>query len=435
MKVELGRWLDERPLGGFQIRLSLMCGLCAILDGFDLQAMAYAAPSLRQLWHLESEALGPMLSAGLLGLLLGALLSGALSDRIGRRPVLLCSTLLFAGGMLCCARADSLWQLLGWRLATGLGLGGVLPNAVALVGEYSPARRRASLTMLISGCFTVGGLLGGLLSAWLIPAYGWRWVFCVGGVLPLLLWAWMLRELPESAKWLLLRGRAEAAAHWLRRMEPKLPADVEWAQEERPEPRGAVRALFQNGRARRTIMLWLLSFINLIVLYFLTSWMPLLLHTQGLSLHYALLASSMLQLGGVAGTFELGYWMDRRGFEGILTVCFLGAALSFWQLGMIEDQAPWLFVVLFCAGYFIIGAQPALNTLAAGAYPTNLRATGVGWSLGIGRIGSVLGPSLGGAAIGAGWNAAALSCALVSLAVLLAALAWAYRQAGEQTGA
>ncbi|WP_434630147.1 MFS transporter [Chromobacterium sp. CV08] len=428
--MELGGWLDERPLGGFQYRLLALCGLCMILDGFDVQAMGYVAPALLEDWGIAKSALGPVFSAGLFGLLLGALLFGALADRVGRRPILLVCTLGFSAGMLATAAAQTLPQLIALRFLTGLGLGGIMPNAMALAGEYSPARRRASLMMMISCGFTAGALLGGLLAAWLIPAHGWRAVFVVGGVAPLLLWLPMLSGLPESARFLLLRGRPAQALFWLRRMEPALPADCRpWLAESLPS-QSPVAALFGDGLARRTLLLWLLSFLNLIVLYFLSNWMPSLLRAQGLQMRDALLAGSMLQLGGVAGTLSFGYWIDRVGFRNVLLASFLSAALGLWVLGRINGEALWLYVLLFCVGFFIIGGQPAVNALAASAYPTGLRATGVGWSLGVGRVGSVLGPWLGGVLIGLAWSQSALFALLALVSLASAAVVWAYHRDG-----
>ena len=428
MERELGKWLDERPLGGFQHRLLVLCGLCMILDGFDVQAMGYVAPALLEDWGIAKSALGPVFGAGLLGLMLGALLFGALADRVGRRPVLLGCALMFASGMLATAAVGTLPQLIALRFLTGLGLGGIMPNAMALAGEYSPARRRASLMMLISCGFTAGALLGGLLAAWLIPTHGWRSVFIVGGVAPLLLWLPMWRGLPESAKFLLLRDRAGQAGAWLRKMEPSLPDGARWRLDELPAPRNPVAELFRGGLARRTLLLWLLSFLNLIVLYFLSNWMPSLLRAQGLDMRHALLAGSMLQLGGVIGTLAFGYGIDRLGFRRVLPPCFLAAALGLWLLGRAEGEAMWLYALLFGAGFSIIGAQPAVNALAASAYPTSLRATGVGWSLGIGRVGSVLGPWLGGVLIGLAWSQAALFALLALVALASAAVVWLYHR-------
>ncbi|WP_199406710.1 MFS transporter [Chromobacterium sp. ATCC 53434] len=269
-----------------------------------------------------------------------------------------------------------------------------------------------------------------MLAAWLIPAHGWRAVFVVGGVAPLLLWLPMLRGLPESARFLLLRGKSAQALFWLRRMEPALPADCRpWLAESLPS-QSPVAALFGDGLARRTLLLWLLSFLNLIVLYFLSNWMPSLLRAQGLTMRDALLAGSMLQLGGVAGTLLLGWCIDRQGFRRVLPACFLLAALGLWLLGRVEGQVLGLYAALFGVGFLIIGGQPAVNALAASAYPTGLRATGVGWSLGIGRVGSVLGPWLGGVLIGLAWSQAALFALLALVSLASAAVVWIYHRDG-----
>src|SRR5262245_59450800 len=206
-KVNISDVVDNSKLGPFQIRLLALCSLCLVVDGFDVQAMGYVAPAIVQEWNIPRAELGPVFGAGLFGVLLGALLFSMAADKIGRRPALIWGTLFFAVMTLLTARASSLSELRALRFITGVGLGGIVPNALVLVGEYSPRRIRITLMILAGAGFTAGAALGGLLSSWLIPEFGWRSVFCFGGAAPLLLAGVMFFSLPESLHFLALRGK------------------------------------------------------------------------------------------------------------------------------------------------------------------------------------------------------------------------------------
>src|SRR5881227_1623985 len=206
--VDVAEFIDQQPVGGFQIRLLLTCAAVLFLDGFDTQAIGYVAPALAKEWGLSKGALGPVFSAGLFGLMIGALLFGPLADRIGRKKIIILSTLAFGIGALVTAFVNDLNTLLAIRFLTGLGLGGAMPNAVAMTSEFNPRRRRATMVMIMFCGFSVGAALGGLLAAALIPQFGWRSVFIVGGVAPLLLVPVLVFQLPESVRFLALTGRA-----------------------------------------------------------------------------------------------------------------------------------------------------------------------------------------------------------------------------------
>ncbi|WP_371861547.1 MFS transporter [Pseudoduganella armeniaca] len=367
----------------------------------------------------------PRVRAGLLGMLLGSLLLTPVADRWGRRPVIIGSTLFFAACMLATTQARSIEALLVLRFVTGLGLGSIMPNAMALVGEYSPARSRITRMMLVSCGFTVGAALGGFASAALIPAFGWQSVFWVGGLLPLALAIAMLAWLPESVQFMVLRQRpAQHIVRWLRRIEPTLAAgkDATFTLAERAAGGMPVAELFRQGRSDVTLLLWLISFMNLINLYFLSNWLPTLLKDAGYSTSTAVLAGTALQVGGIAGTLALGWFINRFGFTRVLLACFLCAAVSVALIGQVAATLPLLVAVVLVAGFCIVGGQPALNALAGTYYPTALRSTGIGWSLGIGRIGSVLGPVVGGQLIGLQWSNAALFVA-AAVPVLVSGLA------------
>ncbi len=264
-EVDVAGVVDTARLGRFRVGVFVLLGACLVMDGFDLQAMGYVAPALVREWGLPSARMGTVFGAGLLGLFLGSIASGVVADRIGRRPVLLVATLVFAAFTLLTAFAATLPQLHGIRFLAGLGLGAMMPNATALVGEYSPSRSRVATMMIVTNGFMVGAVLGGLLSAWLIPAHGWRSVFWVGGLVPLALLVPMAVWLPESLQFLALRGRdPERLARWIVRIDPGAPAggDVRYVAREERREGNPILQLFREGRGVGTVLLWVVNLLR-----------------------------------------------------------------------------------------------------------------------------------------------------------------------------
>lgn len=428
-RIDVSRFIDDSRIGSFQWAVLLLCGVCMILDGFDVQAMGYVAPALLQDWKVDKASLGPVFGAGLFGLLLGSLFISVVADKLGRRPVLIGSTFFFAICMLVTPLAGSINQLMVIRFITGLGLGAIMPNAMALSGEFSPQRKRISIMMIISCGFTIGAMLGGVIAAALIPRFGWQSVFYVGGGVPLLITLAMFKYLPESIQFQVLNhAPAEKIAALLKRIVPgaELGANPQFAAPEKKEAGAPVVRLFSNGRAAHTLTLWAISFMNLIALYFLSNWLPTLAKSTGMSLENAVLLGAMLQFGGTLGTIAMGWLIDRLGFRRILLPCFIVAACSIALIGHSAASLVLLFAVVFVTGFVVVGGQPAINAMAASYYPTALRSTGVGWCLGIGRIGAVIGPVVGGELIRLNlaqselFHAAALPSLVIVLVLLFA---------------
>ena len=369
-----------------------------LIDGFDVQAMGYAGPALILDWNVPKATLGPVFGAALLGVLVGSLLFGIVADRIGRRPVLVWATAAVAIITLLTGQASSIEHLIALRFAGGIAMGCILPNAIALAGEHSAQRLRLALMMIVGCGFTAGAALGGLLSSWMVPTFGWRAVFYAGGAISLAVAVALALLLPESPHFQRgdLRQTRDAGV--------------------------PVVALFQSGRASATLLLWAIDFLVLLNLYFLSNWLPTTLQAQGRSVSDAVLMGATLQIGGTIGTLALSWLGYRLPLTPVLTACFALAGGCIALVGQPALPDTLLFGLIFVAGFCIVGGQPAVIALAASCYPTAIRATGVGWVLGVGRVGAIVGPVAAGELIALDWSAQQLFSAAAVPAVISAVL-------------
>ena len=377
-----------------------MCGLIVFVDGFDAQAMGYVAPALSAALDIPRAVLGSVISSGLVGMMIGALASGPLADRFGRRPVLIICTLTFGLGSLLTATAQSVEALAAFRALTGLGMGGAMPNAIALTSEYMPHRRRGTaVTTMICG-FSLGAAVGGFAAAAIIPRFGWQSVFVAGGIAPLLIAAAAVFWLPDSIRFLLVKGRhQDRARESLARIAPgtELPPHLSVSSEEAGDRQGfAVAQLFAGRRALGTVLIWVVYFMNLLNLYFLNSWLPTIISDANLPVATAIRLTALFQVGGIGGALVLGALLDRRFTFWVLAGSSLWAAVFVILIGRSGASPLLLGLAITAAGLGIIGGQNASHALSAAFYPVAIRSTGVGWALGVGRIGSITGPVLGG---------------------------------------
>jgi AAHS family 4-hydroxybenzoate transporter-like MFS transporter len=351
--------------------------------------------------------------------------------------VLIGAALYFAVLTLWTARANSVTELLVIRFIAGIGLGGIMPNAMALAGEYAPTRMRFTVMMLVSNGFNIGAAFGGFIAAGLIPAFGWRSVFYFGGLVPLALAVPMYFMLPESLQFLVLRGRnLNKVGQWLKRIGASVPSGpVEYVVHEENRKGVPIVHLFREGRAVGTVLLWVINFMNLLNLYFLSSWLPTVVRDAGYSTRIAVLVGTTVQVGAAIGTIVNGWLIDRLGFRKVLTTCFGIACVSIAMIGQPSLPLLLLFVVVFVAGWCVPGGQGGVNAVAATYYPTYLRSTGIGSGLGIGRIGAIVGPLLASELMRRHWAArelflAAAIPALIS-AVVMYSLRWVIKQPSQ----
>jgi AAHS family 4-hydroxybenzoate transporter-like MFS transporter len=406
LALTISEIIDQRPLSRFQISTIALCGLVLILDGFDTQCIGFLAPSIADTLRIPLRAFGPVFAAGLFGLMIAAMTAGPLADRWGRKWPVVLSTLTFATFALLTARATSFDQLVIFRFLTGLGLGGAMPNVVAVTSEYAPKRLLPVLVSMIFCGMPLGALLGGLVSSVMVPRWGWQSVFYVGGILPLAVALILIKVLPESARFLTIRGTdPQKIARIMARISPEL-ADVRLDYSSSPEDRRKgmpVKYLFTEGRAMGTILLWVPYFMNLLILYFIVSWLPALLREAGMPVSAGIIAVSLFSLGGILASLAQGRLMNRWGAMTVLVAEFALCTLFIGSLAFLASF-PLKMTVTFLLGYCVQGAQAGLNALAASFYPTPIRSTGVGWALGIGRLGSIVGPVLGGVMLSMDWR-------------------------------
>jgi MFS transporter, AAHS family, 4-hydroxybenzoate transporter len=403
--TDVSRLIDERPIGGFQIQVAVLCALAVFMDGFDTQMVGYVLPAIAKSMQIAPSALWPVIVSGLLGLMAGALLFGIVADRVGRKWVIIACLLIFGAFMLLTPTASSVQGLMAWRFLTGLGLGGAMPNAIALTAEYSPQRSRATVVMMMFFGFSLGAAVAGFATAGLVRGFGWPAVFYTGAVLPIVFAPLLAAYLPESIRVLALLGNAgERIAGLLARIDPSRPvsAAARFAIHEETAAGLPVIHLFREERAVSTVLLWIMFFMNLLCLFFLASWLPTVITGKGLSIEIAAVATALLQIGGCIGTVCYGPLVDRFGAFVVLSLSYVGAAASIALIGISGTLVPVIMATSFAAGFCIVGGQNAMNALASIMYPTYIRSTGVGWALGIGRIGTIVGASVGGALLASG---------------------------------
>jgi AAHS family 4-hydroxybenzoate transporter-like MFS transporter len=408
-----------------QIRLVCLVVLLMLTDGYDVQAIGYAAPAIAEDWGVNRVLFGPVFSAGLLGLACGALLLAPVADRIGSRRVLIGCALWYAALTIGTAFVQGVPALTAMRFLTGLGLGGAMPNAIALVSDYAPGRRRTLMITLAVCGFSLGGAFGGLIAALVMDDFGWRAVFLLGGVAPLLLAPCLALWLPESPRRLLssprLGGRLSAMTA---AVVPGWSPPAATAQDGSAVERLPVVGLFARGYAVPTLLIWGAFFMNLVLLYLLSNWLPLVMRGAGFSLSLSSLAIAFYQGGGSVGALALAFLCDRRRPQAVLAAAFVGAALFLLLLGSVKAEPRLLMAIITGSGFFVIGGQSAANAFAGSFYPSAVRATGVGWALGVGRMGSIVGPLLGGALLASGASMSVLFqfCAIPAVIAALAIL-------------
>ncbi|WP_335989347.1 MFS transporter [Acinetobacter bereziniae] len=406
--------INDAPVSKYQWMIAIICFLIVFVDGIDTAAMGFIAPALAQDWGIDRSQLGPVMSAALGGMIIGALVSGPTADRFGRKIVLTISMLIFGGFTLASAYAQDLNSLVVLRFLTGIGLGAAMPNATTLFSEYCPQRIRSLLVTCMFCGYNLGMAIGGFISSWLIPTFGWHSLFLLGGIAPLILMVLVIFVLPESYRFLIVKGQSTEKVRKI--LNHIAPEQVKTAQTFHiPEEQSAVAEkknvfgmLFSKQYAKGTLLLWSTYFMGLVVIYLLTSWLPTLMRETGATMERAAFIGGLFQFGGVMSALFIGWAMDRFNPNRIISAFYFIAGLFAVAVGQSLSNPTLLALLVLCAGIAINGAQSSMPALSARFYPTQCRATGVAWMTGIGRFGAVFGAWIGAVLLGNDWSFTAI---------------------------
>lgn len=427
--TDIRKSMDEGPMTPFQWLAVAICTALIMLDGFDVLVMAFTASSVAAEWKLSGGQLGVLFSAGLIGMAVGSLLIAPLADRWGRQPVILLCLAVVSLGMLLSATAHSHATLAALRAVTGLGIGGMLASVGVITAEYSSAKWRSTAIALQATGYPIGATLGGLMAAWLLGQHGWRSVFVFGGIATALMVPVVLWRLPESVDLLLSRRPARALERLNRLLAlmgrpavPELPAPAGGDSGQTARGGSTVAALFRNGLARPTLMLWTGFFLLMFNVYFSLSWTPKLLVQAGLSAQQGVTGGVLLNLGGIAGGSLFGLLALKAKLRHLAIGSLLLNALFTALFGMASASLGWAFAAAVGMGVFLFACMAGLYGLVPSTYPAEVRATGMGWTIGIGRLGAILAPTMAGLLLDRGWQPASLYY-VFALPLVAAALA------------
>ncbi|MCO1368659.1 MFS transporter [Burkholderia multivorans] len=396
--IDVQSFIDGRKMSRFQITIAIICIAVLVLDGFDSGMIAYVAPALATELHLLPAQMGPLFAAGLAGLTIGAFVGVAVADRIGRKKVLLGTVAMFGGFTLLALLFRDFSSIVALRFGVGLGLGGAGPVAMALIAETCPFSKRSRLLAYLGCGIPVGGIIAGAVATRLIPTHGWHSMFIVGGGLPILLLLAIAFRVPESVRFLLLRrGGQERVRQIIQKMAPDQNlADAHfWVKQVVKASRAPMVDLFHTAPPASTAFLWLASFSTMIVISFVSNWLPILLQSAHRLMSETSLLLSLFLFGSPCGSLLIGVLMDKYNRYVCLFTSALIGALGLVAIGNIVGQTLPTGLIIAVLGAACGACFTGAGILASFIYPTSVRATGIGWTIGCGRLGSVLGSMTG----------------------------------------
>ncbi|RZG88332.1 MFS transporter [Acinetobacter sp. WCHAc060033] len=397
-KLNINSIVDDAKFTPFHWSVLLWCLMIIIFDGYDLVIYGVALPLLMQEWGLTAVQAGLLASTGLFGMMFGAMSFGTLSDKLGRKKTIMICVAIFSGFTFLGAFASTPIEFGILRFLAGLGIGGVMPNVVALMTEYAPKKIRSTLVAVMFSGYAIGGMTSALLGAWLVADYGWKIMFYIAAI-PMICLPLIWKFLPESLMFLTQKGERDKVAEIVQKISPQqiITTSTEFSLNEASrENEAPLKALFQQGRTFSTMMFWVAFFMCLLMVYALGSWLPKLMIQAGYSLGASMLFLFALNIGGMVGAIGGGVLADRFHLKPVLTIMFSVGAVALILLGFKSHQIL-LYSLIAIAGAATIGSQILLYTFVAQFYPAAVRSTGMGWASGIGRIGAIVGPVLTGA--------------------------------------
>jgi MFS transporter, AAHS family, 4-hydroxybenzoate transporter len=414
--------LENQRVGGLQIRVAVICSLIQMCDGYDVGSIGWAVPSLTHAWHIAPSAFALAFLWSNIGVMVGALSAGPIGDRFGRKPLLLGSVAIFGVASLLSAWAPGIWVLAGLRFFTGMGIAGGFAGCTALTGDYAPARLRGTMIMVTFTGAPIGGFIGGQVIALLLhEGFTWPIIFIIGGIFPLFLLLITALWMPESPRFLAARTnlapRHRAILQQLEIAHGSGTAHVVDVAQGNP-----IRMLFGEGYALATTLLWIMFFCSLLTLYLYIFWMPEILHLIGMTPAQAVFATSLHALGGIVAVLYLGYLIDRFGAHRALALHYLAAAGFTAIIALAALPYLALLAVVFLSGMTVIGSQTGANAACGVLYPARMRTSGIGWALGIGRLGGIAAAPLGGFLLAHGLPPKFVFLCGVALAIIAAVM-------------
>ncbi|PSJ38257.1 aromatic acid/H+ symport family MFS transporter [Zobellella taiwanensis] len=440
-QIDVNQTIDNASFTPFHWRVLFWCTLIIIFDGYDLVIYGVVLPLLMEQWQLNPYVAGLLGSSALFGMMFGAMGFGMLSDKLGRKKTILMCVVLFSLTTVLNGLASNAWQFGLLRFIAGLGIGGVMPNVVSLMSEYSPKRNRSTLVALMFSGYAVGGMMSAGLGIWIVPNYGWEIMFYLAAV-PLLLLPLMIKFLPESVAFLMAQNRQEEARALLQKVAPEQQiTDRDELVVPKVEVKKApVLELLRGGRTLSTLMFWTAFFCCLLMVYALGSWLPKLMSAAGYELGSSLMFLMVLNIGAIVGAVGGGWLADRFSLRSVLASFFMLASASLVLLGY--PHPMWLLYSLMAvAGATTIGSQILLYAYVAQFYPADIRSTALGWASGIGRNGAIVGPMLGGTLLALAlphqmnFLALAIPGAIATVAIALVGRRVGARQPAAEAGA
>jgi len=404
----------------FQIVAVGLCVFIAAIDGFDTLCIAYTAPSISRDWALGPASLGVVLSAALAGMALGSFLITPIADKIGRRPIILVSLSILSIGMLLCAFTRDVTELAAARAFTGLGIGSTLANINVLVAEYSSDKRREFAISLMTVGYPIGATLGGAISIYLIANFGWRSVFGFGSLVGVVLIPLAVVWLPESIQFLLAR-RPSNALQRINRILQRMghsPVGELPAVASQEATKTSVFWILRQPHLTPTVATCLAYFCTMTTVYFLLNWTPKLLTELGFSVSAGISSSLLMNLAGIVGCLIFGSYAQTVGVRLLAAIFIVGLFAAATWFGMISGGTTLLTVATVLIGFCLFTVVTALYVLTPSSFPAELRSTGTGVAMSVGRIGAFIGPLVGGALIAQGWPRASY-CIVMAVPVLL----------------
>ena len=396
-ELDVQGYIDNARFGKFHWTILIVCTLLMVFDGYDLFLFGVVIPVVMDEWGLTAVEAGTLGSYSLFGMMFGALLLGTLADKIGRKKGIVISFVLFSVATVLTGFSSTPTEFGIYRFLAGLGCGGLMPNAVALINELAPKKMRNTLVTLMFSGFSLGGVFAAGLGIYVMPRFGWEMMFFAAAV-PLLVLPFIIIYLPESIAFMVRNGREVEAKDLLRKMQPEnnnITSETLLVFPEKIDRKGSVLDLFREGRLVGTLAFWVAFFCCLLMVYALGSWLPKLMNTAGYSLGSSLSFLVALNLGGAIGAILGGVLGDRYNLGKVIIVFFLISVASISLMGF-NSPMPILYTLITVAGATVIGTQILIYAAVAQFYGLSFRSTGLGWASAVGRTGAIAGPILGG---------------------------------------